>query len=218
MHDLHDLPKISFEPERIDDFEGKFRFWAALRPWFQQHGYYLHLHKNKEDGTRKYSYPQTVFMGEDKFPYAHVGVDEPQEDEPSFGDDEPRDDKPAFTSQGDASGRIHFAQDSEGRHVAIKLVKGDSDEYRITRFLSERPSFVPGVVSILALLPYDGHWFLVMPRSDALVCCYQLIYSLIFTLVYRTLGNPTCSLIIFILITILSSEVYIEDNSEQRAV
>ena len=63
---------------------------------------------------------------------------------------------------------MQFAQDAQGRHVAIKLVKGGgSDEYKINRLLSERTSTYTGVIPILALLPYDGHWFVVMPRSKS---------------------------------------------------
>lgn len=64
-------------------------------------------------------------------------------------------------------GKVVFAQDSLGQHVAIKLVRDGTDEYRILRFLHEQPLAVlqeNSVIPILELLPIEGFWFAVMPR------------------------------------------------------
>ena len=46
-------------------------------------------------------------------------------------------------------------------------VTDESDEYKINRFLTNLThSMCPGVIHVLALLPCDGHWFVIMPRSD----------------------------------------------------
>lgn len=62
-----------------------------------------------------------------------------------------------------------YAQDEKGRHIAIKMVKGDSEEHKIVRLLKDEPRLqdptaFPSVVPILDLFPYAGHWFVVMPR------------------------------------------------------
>lgn len=62
-----------------------------------------------------------------------------------------------------------YAQDAQGMHVAIKMVKGGSEECKILRLLKDQPRLrdphsFPSVMPILDLLSYSGHMFLVMPR------------------------------------------------------
>lgn len=60
-----------------------------------------------------------------------------------------------------------FAQDALKRHVAIKLVRDNTDEYRVLRFLTQQdPSMLKEncVIPVLDLLPTEGFWFAVMPR------------------------------------------------------
>ena len=95
---LLQLPQIEFDPEDIEfDVEKRYRFWAALRPWFQKHGYHLYLHSHNEDGTCRYFYPQIAFPGKDEFPFAHLGGDEGVLALIDFGD-EPHANTPAFAS------------------------------------------------------------------------------------------------------------------------
>ena len=66
-------------------------------------------------------------------------------------------------------GRVVFAQDREGRHVALKLVKNATDEQRIFEMLLQEQNtredkFIPGILPTLDLLPFGGHWLAVMPR------------------------------------------------------
>ena len=76
--------QIDFDPQDVDfDVEERLRFWAALRLWFQQHGYYLYSHSHEEDGSHCYSYPQMMFSGKDEFPFAHLG-DESLRNRPAF--------------------------------------------------------------------------------------------------------------------------------------
>lgn len=60
-----------------------------------------------------------------------------------------------------------FAQDSQRRHVAIKLTRVGCDEYRIMRFLHEQGVEVMQrhcILPILELLHYNDACFAVMPR------------------------------------------------------
>lgn len=73
-------------------------------------------------------------------------------------------------------GRVVLAQDSHSRHVVIKLVSSDSDELNILRFLHKEPRLLDSekyqcIVPVLELLPFDGHWFVIMPRF--VVFCYK---------------------------------------------
>ncbi len=66
-------------------------------------------------------------------------------------------------------GHVVFAQDKEHRHVAMKLVRRESEESRIMHLLfqaqTEKPDqYIPGIVPILEILPFAGHWLVVMPR------------------------------------------------------
>ncbi|KAF8510408.1 kinase-like domain-containing protein, partial [Hysterangium stoloniferum] len=65
---------------------------------------------------------------------------------------------------------VAYAQDSQGRHVAVKFVNGESEEYRIMRFLQECGTTVheQGLIPILDFLPYYSNWFVVMPRWGSL--------------------------------------------------
>lgn len=66
-------------------------------------------------------------------------------------------------------GRVGYAQDEQHRHVALKLVASDSSEIQILQLLFKKQklftgNIIPGLVPILDLLPFGGHWLVVMPR------------------------------------------------------
>lgn len=64
-------------------------------------------------------------------------------------------------------GKVVFAQDSQNRHVAIKIVPDNSDEYSILRFLKEESLDVLRencVIPVLDLLSIKDFWFVIMPR------------------------------------------------------
>ncbi|KAH7882302.1 kinase-like domain-containing protein, partial [Phlebopus sp. FC_14] len=67
---------------------------------------------------------------------------------------------------------LHFAQDAQHRHVALKLMEGGSAEYQIYRHLSGAASLYTSdleefdcVIPPLDLMDLGGYWFVVMPRS-----------------------------------------------------
>lgn len=64
-------------------------------------------------------------------------------------------------------GKIRYAQDSFGRHVAIKAVRPETDECRVLQFLKlkepetlSKNCFIP----VIELLPNEGFCFEVMPQ------------------------------------------------------
>ncbi|KIY46503.1 kinase-like protein, partial [Fistulina hepatica ATCC 64428] len=61
---------------------------------------------------------------------------------------------------------VFFAQDAQHRHVAIKLVKKNSDEYRIACFLHECSGVAVErcIIPILEIIDCEEHAFMVMPR------------------------------------------------------
>ena len=69
--------------------------------------------------------------------------------------------------------RIAFAQDSLRRHVALRLTKKNSHEYKIAQLLSKESSLLSiegfdGVLPPLDLLDIGDHCVLVMPRYSIL--------------------------------------------------
>ena len=68
-------------------------------------------------------------------------------------------------------GRVGFAQDSLQRHVALKLTKKSSHEYKIAQFLRNESSLrflegFDGVLPLLDLLDVGDHCIVVMPRCS----------------------------------------------------
>ncbi|KAH9476100.1 Cyclin-dependent kinase 1 [Psilocybe cubensis] len=170
-------------------------FWDSMREWFAERGYHLYRLTIFDDpcivpyatSTIPYNpHPRLnvrkkEFEAEDPFPYAYMGGDYHNK----------RDDD--LYELGLYTGRVMFAQDTEGRHVVIKLVKGGSEEDKILHLLASRPELkkretFTAIIPILDLLPCEGHWFAVMPRWDITwnsvpfptpeVCVQQIIFLL----------------------------------------
>ena len=64
---------------------------------------------------------------------------------------------------------VVFAQDRNKRHVALKMIKKESVHYNIVNMLFEEQSKDPGkrirgMLPIIDIVPFGGHWLLVMPR------------------------------------------------------
>ncbi|RXW13379.1 hypothetical protein EST38_g12476 [Candolleomyces aberdarensis] len=67
----------------------------------------------------------------------------------------------------DPKASVVFAQDAQGRHVAIKLVAEGSDEHRINEMVRQQPMELVkenGIVPVLEILHTKGYCFVVMPR------------------------------------------------------
>lgn len=62
---------------------------------------------------------------------------------------------------------VFYAQDSEGRHVVLKHVCGNSQEYRILRFLQSQGVQAMEencIMPVLELIEHKENWLVVMPR------------------------------------------------------
>ncbi|KIJ63031.1 hypothetical protein HYDPIDRAFT_29727 [Hydnomerulius pinastri MD-312] len=165
MPSLPDI-RIDFDPDSHDvGVDDHVTFYESIRPWLETQGYFLYnnsyeLRKTPVDSA-VYSYPSLETDGETRLPYSFFGGDSEREDH--YGN-----------HRGPPSpvpGRVAFAQDSQHRHVALKLVKDGSVEYNIYRHLSQETRLFTSdqnefgcVIPPLDFLKLDGHWFIVMPR------------------------------------------------------
>ncbi|KAF9019612.1 hypothetical protein BDZ89DRAFT_1072858 [Hymenopellis radicata] len=142
----------------------RMRFWEdSARPWLLERGYTLYNHFCLDEEVTRTAecgpyLPNSSKLG-GQFPYAFH-----DEAYASFEEDTGWIPYSAL-----AWGNVVFAQDKEHRHVALKLVRRESEESRIMHFLlkaqNERPDkFIPGILPILEILPFAGHWLVVMPR------------------------------------------------------
>uniref|UniRef100_A0A8H7XQ64 Uncharacterized protein n=1 Tax=Psilocybe cubensis TaxID=181762 RepID=A0A8H7XQ64_PSICU len=159
---------FSFEQGvEVDELE-RFAFWDSpdVVKWFKDHGYTLYkrsVYRGEELATFPI-FPPDPQSGpvEADFPYAHHDMDTMEIPE-EYQTDPP-------LSGVDTSGKILYAQDSLKRHVVIKLVPDNTDEYRVLRFLSEQSMDTLKencVIPVLDLLPIEGFWLAVMPRLRA---------------------------------------------------
>lgn len=66
-------------------------------------------------------------------------------------------------------GNVYFAQDKGGNHIAIKYVRGGSQEHKILQFIIDSDCAKDNcLIALFALLPEPkgDNWFAVMPRWD----------------------------------------------------
>ncbi|KAF9230254.1 hypothetical protein BU15DRAFT_34256, partial [Melanogaster broomeanus] len=144
----------------------------SLRPWFEERGYFLNHHKYGVDryGDRfpQYVYPHFPADPSDELPqlpYSQFGGDG------TFHISE----KKVLLLAHARQHQIIYAQDSQRRHVAMKLVKEGSIEYNVYQRLSQEESlFTADPQTFGCVIPpldfielYDGLSFIVMPRSRA---------------------------------------------------
>ena len=78
--------------------------------------------------------------------------------------------------------RVAFAQDSLQHHVALKLTKKSSHEYKIAQLLSKESSLrslegFAGVLPPLDLLDVGDHCIVVMPRFSILSALWSIVCS-----------------------------------------
>ncbi|KIM35890.1 hypothetical protein M413DRAFT_449518 [Hebeloma cylindrosporum] len=153
--------KIPFPFIRGDDSwdrQERWTFWESettLR-YFIDHGYTLYKRIMFDGWATSNSVPRLPFEDFSEGPYPYAFYDT-QMERPTT--------KPLRAD--DHSGAILYAQDSQNRHVAIKLVRDGTDELRILRFLSEQNLETLKencVIPVLDIFPADGFWFAVMPR------------------------------------------------------
>ncbi|GJJ07970.1 hypothetical protein Clacol_002177 [Clathrus columnatus] len=149
-----EIPTVQESPSaaEVEETEAKC-FWGSLRSWFLEKGYTLF-----ELGKLTHSFPllDTPSRDVEKFdyPYAFCGGD------PPFLKSLAAEPLEAYYSD-----KVCFAQDTQGRHVAIKKL-GNTDETRICRFLFEKRDLLAEncILPILEILEHEENRFAVMPR------------------------------------------------------
>ncbi|PPQ82548.1 hypothetical protein CVT25_007157 [Psilocybe cyanescens] len=120
-------------------------FWNSPNTvqWFKQHGHTLYQSPS-EVACTKPEYPNTYY---------------------NLSNTESPGDHCLYLSQG----KVAFAQNSLNVHVAIKIVRAETDEYRILQFLSQQKLETLKencIIPVLDVFPVEGFWFAVMPRPS----------------------------------------------------
>ncbi|KAF8884752.1 hypothetical protein CPB84DRAFT_1788961 [Gymnopilus junonius] len=154
---------IPFDPGSLQfDKNDRWQWWDSMHSWFAERGYTLYDYLPDGDNYRKFSHwkPSRPCPGPIDFPYPYMGSDEDPTD----------------------YGRVIFAQDNEGRHLAIKLLKGGSEEVKISKSLKDESCLRDMETYSLR------HWFVVMPRWG------EVDYTPWFSTMYHAVSHMHCLL------------------------
>ncbi|CAA7268456.1 unnamed protein product [Cyclocybe aegerita] len=145
----------------VDILTERYAFWdsPAIFQWFEARGYTLY--KRMPTGEydlmpNNYTVPRLPSE-----PFVQAEYPHPYHENYSAYS------KDYIRCAQDTSGKVVFAQDSQCRHVAIKLVPNDTNEIRILQFLRRQsPETLKEhcLIPILDILPIKGFSFAVMPR------------------------------------------------------
>ncbi|KAF9553900.1 hypothetical protein CPC08DRAFT_767163 [Agrocybe pediades] len=150
---------FAYEAGQQGDVEERNAFWysPSTTEWFEKRGYILYEPVADDPSMRtmlpKLSCAEEIYEGE--YPFAAY-------------DSTPARYLPDMPFRAwEFNGKVMFAQDRQGRHVAIKLVRLETEEYRILEFLRALPLDTLEencVLPVLDILPIEGFCFVVMPR------------------------------------------------------
>ncbi|CAK5280438.1 unnamed protein product [Mycena citricolor] len=156
-----------YEDRLVPEFRMKDRlaFWdGPIRAFLREHGYVLYnMCAFPEYDVDSLMYPalETPDQAPDDDRYAFMDADYPERAISEHGGDE-------LMSDAKCQGRAAFAQDAArpGRHVAIKLVRAGSVEIHTLKLIYEASKEKPvrGLIPVLEIIPFRGHWLVVMPR------------------------------------------------------
>ncbi|KAK0445394.1 kinase-like domain-containing protein [Armillaria borealis] len=158
---------VDFDPYEEYDLETSCKrreWWQSMRSWFAERGYFLYHPQFHEGESIPLCYPPLPFPETDwsatsPFPYAYReshSLEYGECGENYLSSDEP------FRPSG-----VWFAQDRETRLVAVKLVKKDTEEYRILRRIDEdtsRASSFNNIIPILEFIDMEHFSAVVMPK------------------------------------------------------
>ncbi|KAG5352556.1 hypothetical protein C0989_001774 [Termitomyces sp. Mn162] len=135
---------------------------AHLRTWMLDQGYsfYQRLYNSSGDPSDIVFLPGAERQ-DTSFPYAHQGGSAEAVRQP-------------FEAHTGERAIVGYAQDSQGRHVAMKAILSGSEEYRILKHLQSQgvpvsPDEFQNVIPILDILPCEDHWLAIMPRFVAFI-------------------------------------------------
>ncbi|KAJ3506405.1 hypothetical protein NLJ89_g6885 [Agrocybe chaxingu] len=158
------FPLIGHNPWDSDFLQERHDFWDSPTTfrWFEARGYtlYRRVCLGDHDIMNPFTVPRlpTEDSVDAEYPY-------PYHDSYIYYANQ------AYTySALDKSGKVVFAQDVHGRHVAIKLVPNNTDELRILQLLNQQSLKALEencLIPVLEFLPIKGFCFVVMPRWGA---------------------------------------------------
>ncbi|KAF4620356.1 hypothetical protein D9613_000110 [Agrocybe pediades] len=150
---------FTYEPGERGDVDERNAFWysPSTTEWFEKRGYILYepVANDRSMRTMMPKLPCVEEIYEGEYPFAAYDGTPAR-----YFPDTP------FRAW-EFNGKVMFAQDRQGRHVAIKLVRLETEEYRILEFLRDLPLDTLEencVLPVLNILPIEGFCFVVMPR------------------------------------------------------
>ncbi|KAF9565822.1 hypothetical protein CPC08DRAFT_815074 [Agrocybe pediades] len=170
MQDTTRSINFSYEPGEDGDLNERSAFWFSETTikWFEKHGYTLYKPEYDDELCPETLIPkfpcgEKTYAG--KYPFAAY-------------DTLPGPYDPELLLRARLQrGKVMFAQDRQYRHVAIKIVRLETDEYRIYEFLKDQPLETLEencVLPVLDILTINGFAFVM-----------GLFYHRIFTNHYR---------------------------------
>ncbi|PPQ82692.1 hypothetical protein CVT25_009422 [Psilocybe cyanescens] len=165
---------FSLVPGKPGIFIERAAFWDSptTAQWFKDRGYILYRRledENYDIGFDSVPSIAPTAWGQAEYPYAHYDLESSDEVPLRVSDTEVHESEALKLS---ISGKVFFAQDSLNRHVAIKIVRADTDELKIFDFLKLQSLATLEencVIPVLDILPADGFSFVVTPRWGTLV-------------------------------------------------
>ncbi|CAK5265989.1 unnamed protein product [Mycena citricolor] len=169
-----------YEDRNIPEFrlEDRLAFWdGPIRAFLRERGYALYNICPVFDGASSLMYPslETCPQPVDDDRYAFMDPDEPErvlpKAKPGLENTYPYCREKAYAREN--RGRAAFAQciARPDRHVAIKLVRDRSVEIHTLKLIFEasKEKSVRGLIPVLEIIPFRGHWLVVMPRWGEII-------------------------------------------------
>ncbi|KIM38156.1 hypothetical protein M413DRAFT_447921 [Hebeloma cylindrosporum] len=129
------------------------QWWESMQPWFAERGYILNKTTQEEEDAQMNEEPMYTFSGEVRYPYSYTGGCKVCEIGCALS-------HPPHP-------RVALAQDSESRHVVIKVLLSDSEEFKVLNFLRQEKILLDrfcGVIPVLDMLSFGAFQFAVLPR------------------------------------------------------
>ncbi|KJA15148.1 hypothetical protein HYPSUDRAFT_194631 [Hypholoma sublateritium FD-334 SS-4] len=167
---IEDVSGLSFFSDSINIDQCR-ALWDSLRPWLKEQGYTLYTSSPGYRNER----PHLTFFGEQKHPFAYFVNENPDgiNEQWEF----------PFVFSAPTMLQFAYGQDEEGRHVIVKPVQEDTDEFRILECLFNDKSLLDptiniGVIPVLDILRREGQVFVIMPRwGTSIVTEIQYVYE-----------------------------------------
>ncbi|CAK5265985.1 unnamed protein product [Mycena citricolor] len=163
-----------YEDRLVPEFRMKDRlaFWdGPIRAFLREHGYVLyHMRSFPEYDVDSLMYPALETPDgpdDDEATYALMDLDSPEREMPDPEDESYLSLRHRAYAR-EVRGRAAFAQSAArpDRHFAIKLVRAESVEIHTIKLIYEASKEKPvrGLIPVIELIPFRGHWLVVMPR------------------------------------------------------